>query len=469
MEPKLRVKAGSGEEDPRRALPSVDRLSRLAVAEGAGLSAWAAASAARVVVSEQRERVVAGHAPAPEAELLRRCVAAAQRLAAPHPRLVVNATGIVLHTNLGRAPLAPGAASAVAEVAASYSDLELDLGSGRRGQRLARVSERLVELSGAEAAFAVNNNAAAILLVLNSLALGREVVVSRGELVEIGGSFRVPEIMQRAGVRLVEIGSTNRTHPADYERALGAETALLLKVHRSNFELRGFVAEVGLPQLAELGRARGLPVVEDLGSGTLVELPGLPPEVFAPARLRQGADLVCFSGDKLLGGPQAGIVLGRSDLVAQLRSNPLARALRLDKLSLAALDWTLGAYLEGRAKQEIPVLRQLCEPLADLEQRARALAKRLGDAVGVAAALIAEPQRALVGGGSVPGFELDSWVVAVEPRSLSAERVAAGLREAPVPVLARVRDDRVLLDVRTLLPGDTEHLSTALAAALAGG
>jgi L-seryl-tRNA(Ser) seleniumtransferase len=391
----------------------------------------------------------------PEAELLRRCVAAAHRLGAPHPRRVVNATGIVLHTNLGRAPLAPGAASAVAEVAASYSDLELDLGSGRRGQRVARVAERLAALSGAEAAFAVNNNAAAVLLVLNSLALGREVVVSRGELVEIGGSFRVPEIMERAGVRLAEIGSTNRT-------------ALLLKVHRSNFEVRGFVAEVGLPELAELGRARGLPVVEDLGSGTLVELPGLPPEVFAPARLRQGADLVCFSGDKLLGGPQAGIVLGRADLVARLRGNPLARALRLDKLSLAALDWTLGSYLEGRAKQEIPVLRQLCEPVADLEERARALARQLTDAVGVAAAVIAEPQRALVGGGSVPGFELDSWVIAVEPRSGGAERVAAGLRRASVPVLARVREERVLLDVRTLLPGDAELVTSALASALSG-
>jgi L-seryl-tRNA(Ser) seleniumtransferase len=404
----------------------------------------------------------------PEAELLRRCVAAAHRLGAPHPRRVVNATGIVLHTNLGRAPLAPGAASAVAEVAASYSDLELDLGSGRRGQRVARVAERLAALSGAEAAFAVNNNAAAVLLVLNSLALGREVVVSRGELVEIGGSFRVPEIMERAGVRLAEIGSTNRTHLADYERALGSETALLLKVHRSNFEVRGFVAEVGLPELAELGRARGLPVVEDLGSGTLVELPGLPPEVFAPARLRQGADLVCFSGDKLLGGPQAGIVLGRADLVARLRGNPLARALRLDKLSLAALDWTLGSYLEGRAKQEIPVLRQLCEPVADLEERARALARQLTDAVGVAAAVIAEPQRALVGGGSVPGFELDSWVIAVEPRSGGAERVAAGLRRASVPVLARVREERVLLDVRTLLPGDAELVTSALASALSG-
>jgi L-seryl-tRNA(Ser) seleniumtransferase len=463
MEPELRVKA-----DPRRSLPSVDRLARLVAEQTAGLPGWAATSAARGVLAGERARAAGGQGPAAaEAELVERARLAASRLAAPHPRRVVNATGIVLHTNLGRAPLAPGAVAALAEAAAGYADLELDLETGRRGQRGARVAERLVRLSGAEDALAVNNNAGALLLALDTLARGREVVVSRGELVEIGGSFRVPEIMERAGVRLVEVGSTNRTHPADYERALGAHTALLLKVHRSNFELRGFVAEVTLPELVELGRARGLPVVEDLGSGTLLELPGLPPEAFAPSRLRHGADLVCFSGDKLLGGPQAGIVLGRADLVAQLRANPLARALRLDKLSLAALDWTLGAYLEGRAREEIPVLRQLCEPAEALEGRARALAARLAGCAGAAARVGAEAQRAFVGGGSLPGFELESWVVAVEPTSTGAERAAARLREAPVPVLVRLHEGRLLVDVRTLLPGDDALVEQAFAMALA--
>jgi L-seryl-tRNA(Ser) seleniumtransferase len=422
--------------------------------------------AARQILGAERERVLEKDRVATARdELIRRTARGAAAAAAPRPRRVVNATGVVLHTNLGRAPLAAGAAAAVAEAAAAYGDLEYDLDSGRRGDRLGNVAVKLARLAGAEAAFAVNNNAAAVLLALNTLGRGRQAIVSRGELVEIGGSFRIPEIMERAGVSLVEVGSTNRTHRADYERALGPETALLLKVHRSNFELQGFVAEVGVAELSELGRARGLPVVEDLGSGTLVELPGLPPEAFAPARLGQGADLVLFSGDKLLGGPQAGIILGRAELVAALRRNPLARALRLDKLSLAALDWTLGAYLEGRAQREIPVLRQLLEPTQRLEERARRLAERLAKVVGTAASLSAEPDRSFVGGGSVPGFELPSWVVAIEAAA-GAERVAAGLREAPVPIVARVRDDRVLLDVRTLFDEDEAAVEEALALAL---
>jgi L-seryl-tRNA(Ser) seleniumtransferase len=404
--------------------------------------------AARQILGTERDRVLEkDQVPAARDELIQRTARGAAAAAAPRPRRVVNATGVVLHTNLGRAPLAAGAAAAVAEAAAAYGDLEYDLDSGRRGDRLGNVAVKLARLAGAEAAFAVNNNAAAVLLALNTLGRGRQAIVSRGELVEIGGSFRIPEIMERAGVSLVEVGSTNRTHRADYERALGPETALLLKVHRSNFELQGFVAEVGVAELSELGRARGLPVVEDLGSGTLVELPGLPP------------------GDKLLGGPQAGIILGRAELVAALRRNPLARALRLDKLSLAALDWTLGAYLEGRAQREIPVLRQLLEPTQRLEERARRLAERLAKVVGTAASLSAEPDRSFVGGGSVPGFELPSWVVAIEAAA-GAERVAAGLREAPVPIVARVRDDRVLLDVRTLFDEDEAAVEEALALAL---
>jgi len=461
MDPNQKVKL-----DARRSLPAVDRLARAVAQQRPELAGWALPEAARRVLAAERERLAGdpgGEAPGEE-ELVRRGAEAAAALARVHPARLVNATGVVLHTNLGRAPLAAGAAAAVAEAAAHYSDLELDLASGRRGDRGAAVAEKLALLSGAEAALAVNNNAAALFLTLGTLARGRQVIVSRGELVEIGGSFRVPEILERAGARLVEVGTTNRTHLADYERALGPRTGLLLKVHRSNFELRGFTAEVALPELAQLGRAHGVPVVEDLGSGTLVDLSahGLPAESYAPARLRLGADLVCFSGDKLLGGPQAGIVLGSSRLVDALRRDPVARVLRLDKLSLAALDWTLASLLAGRAEREIPVLCQLLEPAARLEVRARRLAERLEKAVGGSLEVSVIEGRTLVGGGSLPGFELGSWMVALRG-SASAEGLAARLRAAEVPVIARVGDGRVLIDVRTLLGGDEDAVEAAVA------
>jgi L-seryl-tRNA(Ser) seleniumtransferase len=458
--------SGQVNPDPRRGLPSVDRLATRVRELASDLPDWAVAAAVRETLGRAREELAAGGDAGPE--LAGRAVALARKLRAPHPTRVVNATGIVLHTNLGRAPLSPGAAAAAAAAGATYTDLELDLDSGRRGDRLGGVALKLCLLSGAEAALAVNNNAAAVLLALESLARGREVVVSRGELVEIGGSFRVPEIMERAGVRLVEVGSTNRTHLGDYERAIGPETALLLKVHRSNFEMRGFVAEVGLDELAGLGRARSLPVLEDLGSGTLVELPGLPAEAFAPARLRLGADLVCFSGDKLLGGPQAGIVLGRREAVAAMQRSPLARALRLDKLSLAALDWTLTACLDGRAERELPALRQLLAEPEALAARARQLAARLARAAGDAVRVEVVPLRSPVGGGSLPGFELEGSVVLLAVPG-PAQGFAARMREAPAPVLARVRDDRVVVDVRTLLEGDEAAVEAAVRFAAAGG
>jgi L-seryl-tRNA(Ser) seleniumtransferase len=457
--------------DPRRRLPAVDRLIGELAREQPGLAAWAAAQAARRVLEAERLRLEQepGGGAAAESELVRRAAEAAARLARLRPQRVVNATGVVLHTNLGRAPLAEGAVAAVAAAAGHYTDLELDLASGRRDDRCASVVEKLRLLSGAEAAHVVNNNAAAIFLALGALARGRQVVVSRGELVEIGGSFRLPEILERAGVELVEVGTTNRTHVADFARAIGPRTGLLLKVHRSNFEVRGFVAEVELAELARLGRERGVPVVEDLGSGTLVDLTahGLPAIHYVPSRLRQGADLVCFSGDKLLGGPQAGIVLGKAGHVDALRRDPAARALRLDKLSLAALDWTLEALLDGRGERDIPVLRQLLVPAARLEARARRLAERLAKAAGPAAQLSVLPERTLVGGGSLPGFELDSWVVALRAAT-SAEELAARLRAACVPVLTRVRDALVLIDVRCLLDDDETAIEAAVAQACAG-
>jgi L-seryl-tRNA(Ser) seleniumtransferase len=449
-------------EDPRRDLPSVDRLIRSleeARDGGRSLPSWIAREAARRALAEAREALEAGdliEAPVDRARAL------AAQLARPRPARVVNATGVVLHTNLGRAAMAPGAASAAAQAAASYTDLELDLASGGRGQRMAGVARLLRLLSGAEDALVVNNGAAAVLLAASTLARGRQVVVSRGELVEIGGSFRVPDILAEAGVELVEVGTTNRTHPQDYEAAIGPRTGLLLKVHRSNFEQSGFVKEVALEELVEIGRRRRLPVVEDLGSATLVDLrgAGLPPESYAPARIASGADLVCFSGEKLMGGPQAGIVLGRAEAVARLRKSQMARALRLGKLGLSALDWTLRALLEGRL-EEIPTLQKLTEPLERVEERARQLERRLRKVAPAGLQLGLESTRAPVGGGSLPGFSLESTAVSLSAQP-GANRLAAALRAAPVPVVARIADDRVLLDARTLLPGDDVDVEAAV-------
>ena len=446
-------------DDPRRQLPPVDRLVR-ELGEAEALPEWARREAARSALSGAREAIGRGEATP---DVFANAIALARRWVMPSPRRVVNATGVVLHTNLGRSALAPGAAEAVAEAAAHYSDLELDLETGARGQRVATLADRLCLLAGAPAAHVVNNCAGAVLLALAALAHGREVIVSRGELVEIGGSFRVPEILEQAGVKLVEVGTTNRTHPRDYEHAIGPDTAVLLKVHRSNFEQRGFVTEVSLAEMAEIGQRHGVPVVEDLGSGTLVDLRslGLPEESFAPARLATGVDCICFSGDKLLGGPQAGVILGKPEIVGTLRANPLARALRQSKLEIAALDWTVRALLDDRV-DEIPTLRQLREPLETVEARAQALWKRIdaGRPGGVEASL--EAVRSPVGGGSLPGFELPSLAVALALPGRSANALAAALRDAPVPVVARVTDDRVLLDARTLLPNDEDAIEIAL-------
>ena len=457
-------------KDPRRALPSIHRLTETVIAGNSEIPRWAAAEAAQRLVAEARRRLDADPEAADplgdEDAWVRGAEAVALELARRSPRRVINATGIVLHTNLGRAPLAEAAAQAAARAAAGYTDLELDLERGERGDRLASVVQRLEVLTGAEAAYACNNNAAAVLLALNTLAAGRQVVVSRGELVEIGGSFRIPEIMQRAGVELVEVGSTNRTHLADYADAIGPETAMLLKVHRSNFELRGFVSEVELGELVGLGAARGIPVVEDLGSGTLVDLAGrgFPGEAFVPGRLRHGPDLVCFSGDKLLGGPQAGIVLGRAASVAAMRKNPLARALRLDKMSLAALDWTLASFLEGKAEEQLPVLRQILLDSEALEARTRAFAKRLREGASerkLELDLEILRDRVPVGGGSLPGFELESWVLSLSGGD-GAEAIAGRLRAHATPVLSRVRDDSLLIDLRAVEECDDEALLEAL-------
>ena len=432
------------------------------------LPRWAILEAARRALTEARDSAGPRDLEEHEEPLGDRVGRLARQLARPHPTRVINSTGIVLHTNLGRAPLAAGAAAAVAEAARSYGDLELDLGSGKRGARGGRLLEKLCALSGAAGALAVNNNAGAMLLALATMAGGREVVVSRGELVEIGGSFRIPEILEASGARLVEVGATNRTRSDDYRNAIGAETGLLLKVHRSNFEQRGFVGEASLQELVALGAERGIPVLEDLGSATLLEPSerGWPPETYAAARLRAGADAVCFSGDKLLGGPQAGILLtAERELAEAMRSHPLARALRLDKLSLAALDWTLSAHLDASAPRQIPVLRALLAPDAELEALAHRLAGELEAAGPPRPALEVRPDRTFAGGGSLPGFELPTWTLVVRAPG-GAEHFSERLRQGEPPVLARIREGAVVFDVRTLLPGDESDLVKAIRAAL---
>src|SRR5438105_191771 len=377
-----------------RGLPSVDELAR-------GLDDPLAVDAARTVLSRAREEIRAGRDPGDLATRLEQELESARAF---RLRRVLNATGVLVHTNLGRAPLAEAAVERLLTTAAGYSNLEFDLAAGARGSRQEHLVDILRRLTGAEAALVVNNNAGAVLLALAALAEGREVIVSRGELIEIGDGFRIPDVLGRSGARLVEVGTTNRTRAADYERAIGPETALLLRVHQSNFRLVGFTERPRLAELAEVARRHSLPLVDDLGSGVLVQLEDEPS---ARDSLAAGADLVCFSGDKLLGGPQAGIVVGRAELVERLRRHPLQRALRADKLTLAALEGTLSLYLDPeRALRDLPVLRMLQEPAEAVRARAERLADLTGGTV--------EETVARVGGGALPLGELPSFACALE-------------------------------------------------------
>jgi len=401
-----------------------------------------AVDAARRVLDRAREEIRAGAEPGDLAERLREELGAARR---PQLRRVLNATGVIVHTNLGRAPLPTAALERVTEVARGYSNLEYDLADGARGSRQDHLAGLLRRLTGAEASLVVNNNAGAVLLALAALAEGREVVVSRGELIEIGDGFRIPDVLARSGARLVEVGTTNRTRAADYERAIGPETGLLLRVHQSNFRVVGFAEQPATAQLAAVARRHELPLVDDLGSGALMRLPDEPTPADA---LAAGADLVSFSGDKLLGGPQAGIVAGRADLVERLRRHPLQRALRADKLTLAALEGTLTLYLDRPG--EIPVLRMIEEPAESVRTRAERLAGLTGGAV--------EETVARVGGGALPLAELPSFACALE------EQLAEQLRGGETPVVAVVRDGRTLLDCRTLADDELDEVAAAVAA-----
>jgi L-seryl-tRNA(Ser) seleniumtransferase len=366
---------------------------------------------------------------------------------------VVNATGPVLHTNLGRALLPQAAMDALARAGTHPINLEYDVAQGDRGRREQVIEALLTELTGAEAATVVNNNAAAVLLALNTLATGKEVIVSRGELIEIGGAFRIPEIMARSGAVLREVGTTNRTHAADYEEAITERTALLLKVHTSNYRIVGFVADVGLSDLVSIGRRHSVPVMEDLGSGALVDLSkyGLPKEPMVGERIAAGADLVTFSGDKVLGGPQAGLVAGKAAWVTQLAKNPLHRALRCGKLTIAALEATLRLYRESASiADDIPALRSFTRPIAEIEETARRAVPAIASVLGPGFRVSVDEGTSQIGSGALPTDEIPTRVIVVEHNELEAHHIAARFREAQPPIIGRVKDGRFLLDARTI-------------------
>ena len=461
-----------------RGVPAMDELLRAPTATAlvADYGRELVTSVVREQVDAARSAVLAdGAAALPRCQPAALLAAAGRALAAllsPRLRPVFNLTGTVLHTNLGRAPLPPEAVAAVAAVAGGASNLEYDLASGRRGDRDVHVEDWICRLTGAEAATVVNNNAAAVLLVLNTLARQREVLVSRGELVEIGGAFRIPDVMARAGARLREVGTTNRTHHADFASAIGARTALLMKVHTSNYAIAGFTAAVAEAELATLAHAHALPFVVDLGSGTLIDLTrfGLPPEPTVASTLAAGADVVTFSGDKLLGGPQAGIIAGRADLIARIKRNPLKRALRCDKMTLAALAAVLVLYADpARAVERIPTLRLLTRAAAAIDAVARRLHGPLQARLGSTAVVSVIACHSQIGSGALPVDRLPSAALAITlpgARGRALERLARAFRCLPVPVIGRLSDAALVFDVRTL---DDEQGFIAQLAALEFG
>jgi len=448
-----------------RKLPSVDELLRSEVFApyvreyGREL----AVEAVRESIDRARRKILAGEKCPPFEEIAREAIAILSEKFSPSILPVINATGVIIHTNLGRAPLSAEARAAMEAVARGYCNLEFDLKQGRRGSRYVHAEELLTKLTGAEAALVVNNNAGAVLLILSALARGREVIISRSQLVEIGGGFRIPDVMRQSGAILVEVGTTNRTYLRDYEEAITENTALILRTHRSNFRLTGFIHDVPLPELADLAHRHGLYLMDDLGSGALLDTSryGLSHEPMVQESLAAGADVVCFSGDKLLGGPQAGIIVGKKEIIERLKKFPLTRALRVDKITLAGLQATLLHYLKGEAEQKIPVWRMISADPAELKRRAQRWARRLRQA-GIRAQVI--EGRSAIGGGSLPGETLPTWLLALQLPS--PDTIARALRSYNPPIVARIEEDLLLFDPRTVFPEEEETLLRGIEAVI---
>lgn len=446
---------------PLRPIPSVDSLLNLPTISGLQQEyghAWIV-SAIREVLDEIRSQVSSGATIPTEEEIIQRVTNLLKTQSIATLQAVINATGVVLHTNLGRAPLCRSALEAIAQTSLGFSTLEYDLSRGQRGKRDIHAADLLTRLTGAEAALVVNNNAGAVMLALAALANRKKVAISRSQLVEIGGGFRIPEVMRLSGAKLLEIGTTNRTHLADYENAIQEGAQLLLLAHQSNFKIVGFTSTPSLPEITALAHRYDLPVVFDLGSGALIdpETLGLEPDLTVQAALRDGADLVCFSGDKLLGGPQAGIIVGKTKLIEKIRGHAFYRSLRADKLCLAALSATLLEYLKGRAAETVPVIAMLSRKEADL----RAQAGRWHSELQAGQVITGE---SAIGGGSLPGQTLPTWLLAVKPKS--ARKFNQRLRCFETPIIARIENDQVLLDPRTVLPDQETVLLTNLKIAL---
>lgn len=425
----------------------------------------------REVLDEIRQRILNGTDEEIEGfnidmdEIAYRVEGAVKTGLQPHLKRVINCTGIIIHTNLGRAVLCNDAVNAILRVAGNYSNLEYDLACGERGSRYSHMEDIIKRITGAEAAMAVNNNAAAVLLVLSTMCRGREAVVSRGELVEIGGSFRIPEVMEQSGAILKEVGSTNRTHLYDYENALNENTGVLLKVHTSNYRILGFTEEVSGRELSELGKKRGIPVVEDIGSGSFIDFSkyGLSYEPTVQEAISSGIDIVTFSGDKMLGGPQAGIIAGKKEYIDRMKRNPLTRALRIDKMTIAALEATLKKYIdEEEAVKSIPVISMITEKSESVKERAGVLLDKIKNAVGDKAEVSVLMEHSQIGGGAMPLENLPTYALSVKPHNLSVNKLEQKLREAEVPIIVRAHNDSILIDVRTVKEDEYSIISSTL-------
>jgi len=465
------------DDSPLRNLPAVDAIlddERLHEVAQGSLPHRVLVDAVRKAVEHARGLVREGQLAGAGADALKDAVIAdaLQRVrtaARPHYRRAVNAAGIILHTGLGRAVLPAAALERMRHELAGYSVLQLDVETGKRSQRDVAIERLLMQLTGADAATIVNNNAAATMLVLNTVAAGREVIVSRGQLVEIGGSFRLPDVMAASGVRMVEVGTTNRTHVRDYENAITEDTAALIRVHPSNYQVRGFTSEVSLEDMVAVARMHDLDVIDDLGAGAPLDFSrfGFTPEPMLPASLATGADVVTASADKLIGGPQGGVILGRPDILQRIRKNPLARALRVDKVTLAALEATLSLFLDEKtALQEVPTLRMLNRDPCEIQRQAERIAHALIGGGAAGAEITTEPGFSRMGSGSLPEQNLSTTLVAITPAEISASELALRLRRHETPVFTRIKHERVLLDPRTLLEGDEDILIEAVLAAV---